>query len=256
MKISLPLVALSLILLSSCTKSEKDQMEENCNLIQNVKITGAKEQYFEGETVELGINEQPAIALYQWFRPNSNDLSGTTTLTIDYCDKSDQGWYYLAVSYEECTTKVDSVYISIKHNPADPPCTVADNTIDFSSIPEINATSVTWGLDATYNKKKLGAHQQSGYPDFNIYFNGYWNDKEPEDGEYNLGSQPTLSDFNPYAVYISSLYSGILFSGNSGSVYISHENGKIKATFCSVGLSGSNGSNSFSTTATGSIKAP
>lgn len=242
-------------ILTGCVKSKEELIEHNCSLIQNVEITGAKEEYMEGENIELGINEQPDIALYKWFRPNSNELSGTTTLRIDYCEKSDQGWYYLAVNYPDCTTKVDSVYISIKHNPADPPCTVTDNKIDFSSIPEISATTVTWGLDASYNKKKLSAYYKSGYPDLNIYFNGYWNDKEPEDGEYDLGNQLTLSDFNPYTVYVSSLYSSILFSGNSGSVFVSHENGKIKVSFCSISLRGSNGSNSFSTDATGSIKA-
>lgn len=46
------------------------------------------------------------------------------------------------------------------------------------------------------------------------------------------------------------------FEGYSGVVYITHENGKLKATFCSVGLRGSNGSSTFTTTAVGAIKAP
>ena len=255
MKTSLPVVLLA-ILYTGCIKSEEKLTERNCELIQNVVITGAKDQYVEGETIALGINEQPDIALYQWWRENGNDLSGTTKLTIPFCEKKDEGWYYLAVSYSDCTTKVDSVYISVKRHPSEPPCTLTDNKIDFSDLPAITASSVTWEPDRTYNRKKLRAYYQSGYPDFNIYFNSFWNDKEPEDGEYSVGYVFSSDVSDPYTVLPTSLYSGILFQGTSGVVYVTHENGKLKVTFCSVTLKGSNGGSSFTTTAQGVIKAP
>jgi hypothetical protein len=255
MKTGLLLVLLLTMVCAGCVKEEK-LTEHNCELIQHVVITGAKDQYFEGETIALGINEQPDIALYQWWRTNGNELSGTTELTIEFCEKKDEGWYYLAISYPDCTTKVDSVYISVKRNPSEAPCTLADNKINFSNIPAITASAVAWKLDGTYNRKKLSAYYQSGYPDFNIYFNSFWNNKEPEDGEYGVGNVISSSDSDPYVVQLTSLYSGILFQGYSGVVYITHENGKLRATFCSVGLRGSNGSSTFTTTAVGAIKAP
>ncbi|MFT3703989.1 MAG: hypothetical protein QM802_16605 [Agriterribacter sp.] len=171
--------------------------------------------------------------------------------------KSDEGWYYLYVSYEDCSSaKVDSIYISVKHNPADPPCTVADNSVDFSSIPSINLSSVTWGIDGSYNKKTLSGYYASGYPDINIYFHNYWKGHEPEDGEYGLGSLLSLDEEDPYVVYIASKYSGILFQASGGSVFVSHVNGKLKVTFCDINLKGSDGSNSYQTTASGALTAP
>lgn len=256
MKFCVPVFLFLISILAGCVK-EDDLTEENCRLIENVKITGAKDMYYVGDPIELGINEQPNIALYKWMRTNSNELSGTTELFIGYCEKSDEGWYYLNVSYEDCATvKVDSVYITVKQAPVDVPCTMENNKIYFSTLSDIDAANVTWNTDGVYKKKKLAAYSQSGSPDFSIYFNVYWNDKEPEDGEYGIGNAGSLGEFNPYTLYATSLQSNILFTASSGSVYITHENGKLKATICSMVLKGSNGSNSFSSTAEGSIQAP
>ena len=96
----------------------------------------------------------------------------------------------------------------------------------------------------------------AGYPDLNIYFNLYWNTKEPEDGEYEVTDELSLRDNFPYNVHITSSYSNILFRSSSGKLYITHVNGKIQAKFCGINLSGTNGSTSFKTTATGTITAP
>lgn len=258
MKIKVNLAAFLFLtsILAGCVK-EEDLTEENCRLIENVAITGAKEMYYVGDPIELGINEQPNIALYKWTHNNSNELSGTTELYIGYCEKSDEGWYYLNVSYEDCATvKVDSVYITIQQPPVDVPCTMESNKIYFSNLSDIDPAKVTWSKDQVYQKKKLAASSQSGSPDFNVYFNVYWNDKEPEDGEYGVGNAGSLGSFDPYTLYITSLQSNILFTASSGSAYVTHENGKLKVTICSMVLKGSNGSSSFSSNVEGSIIAP
>lgn len=251
------LFLLVIVLWNTSCKKTGYNAEDNCNTIQQVSIAGAKDLYYEGDTIDLKASVQPDIALFQWFRPGMNTLSTTTKLFIYPCTKSDQGWYYLHVSYEDCSSaKVDSVYISVQHNPADPPCTVENNTVSFSSIPSINLNSVSWGIDGSYNKKTLSGYYAFGYPDINIYFHNYWKSHEPEDGEYGLGSLLSLDDEDPYVVYITSKYEGLLFQANSGSIFVSHVNGKLRVTFCDINFSGSNGSNSYQTTATGALTAP
>ncbi|MFT3703990.1 MAG: hypothetical protein QM802_16610 [Agriterribacter sp.] len=51
----------------SCTKTGYNA-EDNCNLIQQVTIAGAKDLYYEGDTIDLKASVQPDIALFRWFR--------------------------------------------------------------------------------------------------------------------------------------------------------------------------------------------
>ena len=199
----------------------------------------------------------PTIALFEWNQgPNPNTISGNHLLFIYPCSKSNEGWYYLNVSYPDCAAYQDSVYISVKNRPATAPCNAPNNTVSFSAMPNINISSVTWSLDLSYNRKKLRGSYATGYPDLNIFFNLYWNSKEPEDGEYNVGGELTLGDSDPYTVHLASNYSNILFRSGPGKLYVTHVNGKLQAKFCSINLSGTNGVSSFNSTATGTITAP
>ena len=248
--------ALVLFLISSfysCQKKEPD----NCQEIQRVRIKGAKPSYYVGDTISLTVNMLPTIALFSWHQgTNPNHISGDQFVFIYPCSKANEGWYYMSVSYPDCAANLDSVYISVKNRPATAPCSPANNTVSFSSMPDINVNTVTWALDVNFNRKKLRGVYTSGYPDINIYFNLYWNTAEPEDGEYNVGGESTLGDSYPYTVHISSLYSGIPFRSSSGKLYVSHLNGKLQIKFCGVNLSGTNGSTSFNSTATGMLTAP
>jgi hypothetical protein len=114
---------------------------------------------------------------------------------------------------------------------------------------------VSYALDPSFNCKLL-AGNSSGNSPFNIYFNAFWNDKEPEDGAYDILNQLDFSGYAPYSVYINTINSSVLFEGNPGKVYVTHENGKLKVSFCSITMSGSLGGPSFSTTATGALIAP
>lgn len=235
----------------------KKQQPDNCQEIQQVRITGAKDSYYVGDTISLTVNMLPTIALFSWSQgSNPNSISGSQNLFIYPCSKANEGWYYMSVSYPECASNLDSVYISVKNKPATAPCNPANNTVSFSSMPNITVSSVTWAMDLNYNRKRMRGYYASGYPDISIYFNLYWNTKEPEDGEYYVGGESTLSDSDPYSVHISSIYSSILFRSNSGKLYVTHVNGKLQVKFCGVNLSGTNGSSSFNSTATGTLMAP
>jgi hypothetical protein len=243
---------------TSCKKAGKNNSDaDNCAAIQKVDITNAKTSYYVGDSVYLVASPLAPIALYTWFRDiNSNTISGDGFLVIYPCTKGDEGWYYLNISYPDCAYKNDSVYVAIHNPPATAPCSPAANTVSFSSIPNINVSSTTFGLDADFNCKKLYADYGGGYPDFSIYFEFYWNDKEPEDGAYDISNTITFDDNNPYSVFISSLYSSVYFQADPGKVYVSHVNGKLQVTFCNITLSGDLGSAPYTTTATGNLDAP
>jgi len=242
-------------LLYSCKKS--NQPIDNCAAIQKVVINGAKNSYYVGDTISLNAGPLPPIALFEWFRDiDPSSISGDNTLFIYPCKKSDEGWYYVSISYPDCASKVDSVYIAVHNPPATAPCSPATNTISFSSIPSVNVGSTSWGMDVDWNCKNLSAPGSGGYPDFNIYFQYYWNDKEPEDGAYDISNTITFDDGNPYSVFMSSTYSSIYFQANPGKVYVSHVNGKIQVTFCNIVFSGSLGGPTYTTSATGNLSAP
>jgi hypothetical protein len=249
------------VLLSGCQKAnEKDSDSDpdpNCVKIKNVKIVAEKDSITVGDDLHLGINETPDIALYIWTRGGDPTMiSNDETLDINYAEKSDEGWYYLNVSYPDCESHVDSIYITVKNKLVTAPCSPTNNTVTFSSIPDISPATVGWSYNTSWNRRVLAAHGAYGYPDFNIYFNTYWDTTEPEDGEYSITTMSDTDEYPPYTVYISSLYSSILFQAGSGKIYVSHVNGKLRVTFCSVSLTGSNGSNSFTTTASGMLTAP
>jgi len=250
--------SLSLTLLfSGCKKgNDRDLSAHNCELINQAKIVSAKTSFTVGDAIHLQIKEMPDIALYIWSHGNNpNPVSGDQDLDIAYAEKRDEGWYYLSVSYPECASHVDSIYISVKNIVTTAPCSPKNNAVSFSAIPDIDPATVTWSYNTSWNRRVLAARGGYGYPDFNIYFNTFWDKTEPEDGEYSITTMGATNDYPPYTVYISSLYSSVWFEA-SGKVYVSHVNGKLRVTFCDIKLTGSNGGPLFSTTASGALTAP
>lgn len=246
---------LSAMCLNSCDK--KDSMDNNCADIQQAKIKVDKTSYLVGDEIHMSILPLPSMAYYSWTQSNHlNAISNDEEVNIFAAEKADEGWYYVQISNPDCTTHFDSVYITVKNKPVTAPCSPANNTVTFSSIPDISPATVSWGFNTSWNRKLLGARGAYGYPDFNIYFNTYWDNKEPEDGEYSITDMSSTGQYPPYTVYISSLYSNIFFQASSGKIYVTHVNGKLRATFCNVPLSGSLGGPSYNTTASGTLTAP
>jgi hypothetical protein len=273
MKAHILLILAGLLLFSSCKKistpnnnntNSGGTPSSDCALIEAAVISTSKTTYNPGESIILRISPtDPApnadqYTYISWYKQNGiGELSEDPTAEVDNCGKGDEGWYYLALTNGECnTTYLDSVYITVVNAPATAPCSLTNNTVAFSSLPDISFSSTTYTLDGTWNSKLLYGEQAYGYPDISVYFNQYWNTHEPEDGEYSLTDIADLGDeTNVYTVYISSLYSGINFQSESGNVYVSHSGGKLVVQFCSLQMVGYNGS-SYTTTASGMLTAP
>jgi len=252
--------ALCLLLLLSftaCKKMLKDDEPDNCAQIPLVKITGAKTTpYYTGDTIHLGTSITP-LGLYRWTQTHAlNDISSTDEVIIYSASKFDEGWYYLSVSYPDCASHNDSVHITVVNKPVTAPCTPTNNSVTFNLIPSVTFGSTALGIDLSYGCKNLSGNPGAGYPDLDIYFNPYWNGTEPEDGAYTLCNSFMWPDGNPYSICMTSLYSGIAFHSNPGTVYVTHAGGKLQVTFCGLTFSGTFGNHAYSTTASGQLTAP
>lgn len=248
------------VIINSCSKlSEAINGNDTsvCDSIAKVKIRGAKSLYYVGDPISLSVSNVTNI-FYSWRGANTfGELSNSSTLNVSSCTKDYQGWIYVLASNPNCISHVDSVYLNIQNKPVTPPCSPTNNTVTFNGLPDITVSKPTWGLDPTYGEKDMSASTYSG--DFDLYFNPYWNTKEPEDGVYTVTNTPTFLDASSvYTVYIATISQSIYFSPNNTTdkVYVTHQNGKLQVTFCSVSLSGSLGGPSYKAIATGKLTAP
>jgi hypothetical protein len=252
------LIVCFLSALSSCTKHVDPNAEGGiCDRLDKVRIVTNKTTYYIGDTIDLAVTDV-VNGFYTWRHSViPNDLSTDTGVHIDYATKDYEGWFYLNINSVECNESVnDSIYIEVVNKPADAPCDPTNNTANFSSIPNISFSSTTYDIDPSYNRKYIRGYQSFGYPDIVVYFHPFWLDKEPEDGEYDMGSGGIgFGSSNVYEVFITSTYSGIFFEPTGGEAYVSHVNGKLQVKFCDVPLSGSFGGNSFTTTVSGKLTA-
>lgn len=242
---------------SACKKSI-DAQDSMCERLQKVKIVTAKTTYYVGDTIQLNVSDE-VDGFYNWRHSvMPNDVSLGTGYRTDYTTKTQQGWFYLSINNVECNTTVyDSIYIQVINRPADAPCDPANNTASFSSIPDISFSSATYEIDYSWNRKVIRGYQSFGYPDINVYFHPYWLDKEPEDGEYTVSTGGMgFGSENVYEVFITSLYSSIFFQPQGGKAYLTHENGKLRVTFCNIQLSGDLGGAAYTTSVSGRLTAP
>ena len=251
------------IIINSCSKVTQaiNSITGNdsyiCDSIAKIKIRGAKASYYVGDPISLSVSDVPNV-FYTWTSSSTYGvISNSASFSLSSCTKEYQGWFYVSASNSNCTTHVDSVYITIQNKPVTPPCSPTNNTLSFSGVADFTFSNPQWGTNPSFGQKDLSVSTSSG--DFDLMFNPYWNTKEPEDGVYTITNTPTFLDASSvYTVYMSLVSQSIYFSPNNTTdlVYVTHQNGKIQATFCSVKLSGSLGGPSYTTTAVGKLTAP
>lgn len=252
---SLCLCMAVLVLCNNCTKLGTGK-NSNCAEITSLKITGAKTVYYPGDTISLTTTTTP-YAFYSWQQDSlPTILSKQPNMIIYPCTKYNEGWYYVTVSDPMYATHIDSVYIRVINKPAVAPCSPGNNMVAFSAIPDIRFGSASWAINPTWNCMNLKGYRALNYPDINIYFNPYWNTREPEDGAYDVSDTPGLPGNDVYNVYIASAYSGMHFAADPGKVYVSHANGKLQVSFCNLPMTGKFNGAFYTMTATGKLTAP
>ena len=246
---------LIILLLTACTKNSLDK-GLNCDEINTLQITGSKTSYYAGDTINLTSSTMP-YGLFSWRHDSiSTNLSNKPSLFIYPSTKYDEGWYYITVSDVACGSHTDSVYLKVINKPVTAPCNPPNNTVSFSAIPDISFNTTSWALNLKSNCMSLQGYRAINYPDINIYFNPYWNTKEPEDGAYNTSSTLDFPGKDVYTVFVATTYSGVYFQANQGKVYVSHAGGKLQVTFCDLPMLGNFDGASYMMTAKGKLTAP
>jgi len=236
-----------IVFFSSCEKNASN----NCIDIASARAY-SNSPITIGQTLKIWTNEIDGCT-YQWTGPSSFS-SQYATDSISDAQINQSGWYYLRVySLDNDCSNFDSVYVDVRLQQGNEPCTVTANNIIFSNIADMSFSTVYKGVESTYSLKSLYSSSSSG--DVDIYFPPHWRDIEPADGLYTTYNSPLFDPVDPVynKVTITAINSGIYWTCYPNqTVYVSHVNGKLKVAFCNLQMSGSNGT-SFTTIADGNI---
>jgi hypothetical protein len=245
-------IALS-VLFFSCKKQQTDDDldAQTCANMQNLKIT-ATTPVTIGSPIQINVPEVGGYRIYTWHGPNNFTSQYPENAVTTYAELKHEGWYYVTVSNQACNVKVDSVYVDVKLVQGTPSCSIASNKTIYSNLFDDTYASVKKTIDGSTSLFVLDAYSPAN---MKVFFHPFWRTKEPEDGIYTTVSTPTFdqTDYNYNKVFITTTKSSIYWSSQPNqTVYISHVSGKLQVRFCSLLMSGYNGT-SYTTSASGNL---
>ena len=230
MKLRLILFVCILISVVSCTK------QKSCP--DSMKLSVSNAAPLVGSTFTITAPKETDNNVFQWAGPFNGIATSGNVLEINNASYSNRGWYYCSKSNGDCGDVLhDSIYVDVKLLQETAPCNPTNNYITFSNIPSVALTSVTEFLDPTWNGIAITGNGAFGYPStFKIVFNSYNGNVEPIDGTYITANAPIFDVTQQYnEVSVSFLYSSTYYHCHAGQkLYVTHVNGKIQATFCSM----------------------
>jgi hypothetical protein len=175
---------------------------------------------------------------YQWSGPFITTTTQSNKLRLDNIQLSANGTYKCVKDYSECTISlIDSVMINVKLKQETPPCSLTNNVITATVMPNITSfISVTQGYDGTYNSVSLVAWPGPGKPTITVLFNPSNGIYEPLDGTHYTTSGPAGGAYNELnEVSISFIYGGNYYHCVRGEkVYVTHSGGKLQVSFCNL----------------------
>ena len=209
--------------------------EKKATCAQSVELTANTLTPTEGELLEITATRETDYDVYQWSGPGLNEMGNHNKITLDPVKLSESGTYYVSKSNADCNSSLqDSIVIDVQLKQETPPCTLTNNRVDCSNIPDVIFTSVNQGFDATFNAVNITAYGGLGYPSFKILFNSYNGNVEPKDGTYITTDRQTFDILQePNEISVSFIYASNFYHCHPGQkVYITHVNGKIQASFC------------------------
>jgi len=237
----------------SCKKraTDDDLDAQTCANMQSLKITATTSVKI-GDPIQINVPEVGGYRIYSWHGPNYFTSQYPENQVTTAAELKHEGWYYVTVSNPACNVKIDSVYIDVKLLQGTPSCTVATNKTTYSNLFDDSYSSVKKTIDGSTSLLVLDAY----LPDnMKVYFHPFWRTKEPEDGIYTTVNTPTFDqvDNNYNKVFVTTTKSSIYWSSQPDqTVYISHVSGKLQVRFCSLQMSGYNGT-SYTTSASGNL---
>jgi hypothetical protein len=229
------LTAICLVFIfSGCKK-----LTSNCSTDIMLRTTNSAPTV--GESFTLTVLKVSDNDLFHWSGPGNYSGYYGDKITIDNPGYLDRGWYYCSKSNTECNQTIfDSIFIDMKLRQGTAPCTLTNNSLSGSSIPNTNFYSVIKNFDPTFKGKALMGTATLGYPtDFRVLFNSNNGNIEPLDGIYTTTNSIVFSQTDPYVwISLSFVYGGQFFHCHPGKdVFVSHVGGKLSASFCNVPFS-------------------
>lgn len=200
----------------------------------------------------LAIYANQINLMYQWSGPGGfwyQSTSGENDIVIPQVRIDQSGWYYCTASIPDCKSYTDSVYIRVQYAQGTPSCTLSNNQITSTAgIPDFNAALVTKSYNLSYSAIAMQA-SDLGSLQYDFVFNSDIGNNEPKDGIYYTTDVPIFdSQQDANVIFMDCIYGIYYFSSLPGQkVYVSHVNGKLRISFCSIKADDSSGANGLFT---------
>ena len=229
MKFFLLLTAFITIFISGCKK-------KTCSTALQLSVTNATPSV--GSSIDITASQDSENDVYQWSGPGyPNNITNSNKITLDNIKLSQRGWYYCNKGNTDCNTSLsDSIFIDVKLLQETPPCSLTNNYVSCSNIPNVTFTSITKNFDPTFQGIALSASGSFGYPSFKVLFNSYNGTAEPLDGTYITTDRQVFDILQePNEVSISFIYASSFYHSHPGyNAYVTHVNGKLQVAFCNI----------------------
>lgn len=194
-----------------------------------------------------------AEASYSWYGPGYFSSSSQNPTVASYAEYSHEGWYYVHMSVDGCTSRTDSVYVDVKFPQGTPSCILVNNKATFSSMGDQSFYYETFG-PGVYGYEVEG---NSSNGDLRITMSPYWSSHALEDGIYYTTNDqlPDYADVDQ--IFIADVNQSIYWTAEANKpVYISHVGGKARLSFCGIQFSGDWGGTLYHTTISAQITQP
>jgi hypothetical protein len=233
------------MILYSCQKSKSN------GCFVGLRLTPSDSIPVVGDSVTIYANQLGL--LYEWSGPDNffdQSNTGSNSITIPQIEINQTGWYYCTASKPDCKTYTDSVYIRVQYSQGKPSCTLTDDQITSTSgLPDVSGGTVTKSYSASFNAITVDVSDGAFGPEYDFVFNSYNGNTEPKDGIYYTTDFSSFSqDQDADLININCTYSYFYFISEAGQkVYVSHVNGKLRISFCSIKADDSSGANGLFT---------
>lgn len=252
-----PVLIFALLCTVAFTSCKKTPAGDAANPCEKIKETHAHPFTAVTKGAEIYITaDSLADAWYEWTGPGNFQSSSQSNTVSTYADYTDEGWYYVRISHDGCTSHFDSVYVEVKFPQGTPTCTPANNSANFSGALILGDQAFSFiSFGDVSNGYGVTANSSNG--DMTVALSTYWSTHEFKDGIYYTTNNP-LPDYSDIgAVYISDVNQSIYWVAEADKpVYISHVGGKRRITFCGIQFSGDLGGPVYHTTISAQITQP
>jgi hypothetical protein len=250
-RFALPLAFVFFIIVAGCKKIEQDlgiNKNNGGGCPTSLKLTVSDSTPVVGSNVTIYTHQ--VDPMFGWAGPLNYSLpanGGQDSITINQIEIIQSGWYYCTGSEPTCNNTIfDSVYIDVQYQQGTPSCALTNDQIgNTAGLPAFTGGTITETYSPSYNAMALIV--TDGVVEYDFVFNPDNGNVEPKDGVYYTTDMPYMVqglDADVINVNIN-YFPYYLLSLNNQQIYVSHVNGKLKISFCSLNAQGSGANGQF-----------